>query len=110
MLAEDEPAWAALLSVLDRFLGVPVQQSTTDGGPSEPPRSLNESEVAVARLTDREREVLGLVAQGLSNEAIGVRLHLSERTVERHLANAYTRLGLSGRGARAAGAALITRR
>lgn len=61
----------------------------------------------VGTLTGREREVLLLVARGLGNDQIGAMLHLSPRTVERHLANAYTRLGLSGRSARAAAAALV---
>jgi DNA-binding NarL/FixJ family response regulator len=43
-------------------------------------------------LTDREREVLALVAEGLSNRAIAVRLFLGERTVESHTASAFTKL------------------
>ena len=50
-------------------------------------------------------QILGLVAQGLSNEEIAADLVLSVRTVERHLANVYGKLRLSGRSARAAAAA-----
>jgi len=53
-------------------------------------------------LSQREREVLGLVAQGSSNNEIAATLVLSVRTVERHVANIYGKLGLSGRTARAA--------
>ncbi len=46
------------------------------------------------RLTDREREVLGLMAQGLSNAAIAGRLGLSERTVEAVCGQVFDKLGL----------------
>jgi len=49
------------------------------------------------RLSDREREVLSLLAQGLSNKAIAAQLFLSVRTVEGHLAGLYGRLGVHSR-------------
>jgi ATP/maltotriose-dependent transcriptional regulator MalT len=58
-----------------------------------------------AGLTDRELEVLSLVAGGLSNRQIAQRLVLSEHTVHRHLANIYARLGVSSRAAAVALAA-----
>lgn len=48
-------------------------------------------------LTEREREILDLLAQGLSNKMIASRLYLSVRTVEGHLANIYSRLGVHSR-------------
>lgn len=48
----------------------------------------------VADLTPREREVLGLVAEGLSNRAICRRLVISPKTLERHVQNVFLKLGL----------------
>jgi DNA-binding NarL/FixJ family response regulator len=45
-------------------------------------------------LTDRERDVLRLMAEGRSNRAVGERLHLSPKTVEAHVASIFTKLGL----------------
>ena len=66
-----------------------------------PPREAVSGE-AVTVLTPRERDVLKLVAQGLSNPDIARRLVLSEHTVHRHLANILRKLGLSSRAAAAA--------
>jgi DNA-binding NarL/FixJ family response regulator len=46
-------------------------------------------------LTERERAVLGLMAQGLSNAAVAADLHLSVKTVEAHVTSIFSRLGLS---------------
>lgn len=48
-------------------------------------------------LTAREREVLCLVAAGLTNRAVAAELFLSERTVARHVSNIFTKLDLSSR-------------
>jgi DNA-binding NarL/FixJ family response regulator len=50
-------------------------------------------------LTGRELEVLRLVAAGETNKAIATRLVLSERTVDRHVSNIFTKLGVSSRAA-----------
>lgn len=49
---------------------------------------------AVDGLSDRERAVLSLMAEGRSNAAIAARLFLGERTVESHVHNIFGRLGL----------------
>ncbi|GAA3486450.1 response regulator transcription factor [Streptomyces cremeus] len=48
-------------------------------------------------LTPRERELMELVAQGLSNRQIGSRLGITEGTVKRHLRNVFEKLGASSR-------------
>ncbi|HEY0001643.1 MAG TPA: response regulator transcription factor [Actinoplanes sp.] len=45
-------------------------------------------------LTDRERTVLALMAQGLSNAAVAADLHLATKTVEAHVTAIFTKLGL----------------
>jgi DNA-binding NarL/FixJ family response regulator len=49
----------------------------------------------LAELTPRESEVLGLVAEGLSNGAIASRLFVTERTVEAHVKQVFQKLGLA---------------
>jgi DNA-binding NarL/FixJ family response regulator len=46
------------------------------------------------QLSEREREVLGLMAEGLTNAAIGRRLYLSERTVEGHVRHIFMKLDI----------------
>jgi pimeloyl-ACP methyl ester carboxylesterase/DNA-binding CsgD family transcriptional regulator len=93
ILLADEPAWLQFQDEVRNFLG-PVEVST----PAELPE-----------LSHREREVLALVAEGLSNEEVAARLYLSVRTVERHLSNIYAKLRVSGKAARAAAAARFSR-
>ena len=50
-------------------------------------------------LSPREREVLELVARGMTNRDIAGELFLSEKTVARHLSNIFTKLGVSSRSA-----------
>jgi DNA-binding NarL/FixJ family response regulator len=49
----------------------------------------------LATLTGREREVLGLVAEGMSNHAVATRLFVTERTVEAHVSTIFGKLGLA---------------
>jgi ATP/maltotriose-dependent transcriptional regulator MalT len=68
-------------------------------------RELSGCDVLVARsrssLSTRELEVLGLIAQGLSNQDIGARLFVSPFTIKRHVANILTKLDLPSRAAAA---------
>ena len=79
----------AVIEAIDRFLaGLP---------PSSPP-----DQHTPAALTAREREVLLLVAEGLTDAQIADRLVLSPHTVHRHVANVRTKLGVPSRAAAAA--------
>jgi DNA-binding NarL/FixJ family response regulator len=92
ILLGDEPAWQLFVEEVRRFVapdGVPAPVATV--------------------LSAREREVVALVADGCSNDDIAERLRLSVRTVERHLQNVYTKLGVRGPSARAAAAAALAR-
>jgi two-component system, NarL family, response regulator LiaR len=51
----------------------------------------------VAELTDRELEVLRLLARGLANKAIALELHVSEKTVKTHVSNILAKLHLADR-------------
>lgn len=55
------------------------------------------AETAVLTLSDREKEVLAAIAEGLTNVQAAERLHISENTVKFHLQNIYQRLGVTNR-------------
>jgi DNA-binding NarL/FixJ family response regulator len=61
------------------------------------PGSRTLSAAGLARLTEREREVLALVAQGLSNEELATRLYLSPLTTKTHVSHIMTKLGARDR-------------
>jgi len=60
-------------------------------------RAASPAAAAVPALSRRELEVLGLVAEGLSNRAIGERLFVGEATVKTHLLHAFAKLGVDDR-------------
>lgn len=62
-------------------------------------RDLTSSPARPAGLTAREAEVLSLVASGRTNRDVAAQLHLSERTVARHVSNIFTKVGVTSRTA-----------
>lgn len=90
----DEPAWPMFVDEVSAFLA-----AEGIAAPSTP--------AALRTLTDRELEVLRQVGQGRDNAEVAQQLSMSIRTVERHLTSIYTKLGLTGRSARAAAVARL---
>ena len=58
-------------------------------------RRERESTSPLARLTEREREVISLMAEGKNNAAIAASLYLTERAIEKHINSLFHKLGLS---------------
>jgi len=81
ILLEDQPAWLRFQEAVLAFL--------------RPDRSADQT--AFASLSDREREVLALIADGLSNTEIAARLDISEKTVRNHTSNLFDKLGVWSR-------------
>lgn len=77
----------------ERFLSSPLSHARVEAYAAGQPGA---SPDAYDALTAREREVLLLAAEGLSNPEIGTRLGISRRTAETHRANLLRKLGLKG--------------
>ena len=75
-------------SLLDPTLTTRVLERLRSG-PEEDPR--------LARLTDQERKILDLIAEGLTNRQIGERLFLAEKTVKNYVSNLLAKLGMERR-------------
>jgi len=82
----------------DEFVG--ALRRVADGGTALDPEVVRQLlaapavDAGLARLSDREREILGLLAEGRSNVAIAEALHLVERSVEKHVTAIFTKLDL----------------
>jgi len=78
----------------DRLLSACAGGSTAQAPPTGAP---TQPSALVEPLSDREIEVLALVAQGLSNREIGERLFITQGTVKAHTSNIYGKLGVRSR-------------
>jgi pimeloyl-ACP methyl ester carboxylesterase/DNA-binding CsgD family transcriptional regulator len=104
MLLPGSAAFDRFFEEMRRFLGGTERLDMATTASSDRERT-SASEI----LTAREREVMVLVAAGRTNAEIAATLVLSERTIERHLSNVYSKLGVEGKSARAAAAAVVSR-
>ncbi|HEU0237116.1 MAG TPA: alpha/beta fold hydrolase [Candidatus Limnocylindrales bacterium] len=95
ILLEEEPAWERFVDEVRDFLS--RDAAHLESGPDS----------IRAGLSARELEVLRQAADGRTNLEIADALTLSVRTVERHLSNAYDKLGVTGKAARAAAVARL---
>ncbi len=95
ILLSHEPAWERFVEEVREFLREDAAQ--IEGG----------LDFLRAGLSGRELEVLRMAAAGRTNSEIGDAMALSVRTVERHLSNAYDKLGITGKAARAAAVAQV---
>lgn len=91
MLGDDDTAEMELAAARRVFVELGVAD---EGGPAVPP-----DPARAHGLTPRELEVLRLVATGMTNHAIAGDLHVAVKTVDRHVANILTKLGVSTRTA-----------
>jgi RNA polymerase sigma factor (sigma-70 family) len=80
-----------------RLLPVPSAQAV-----SREQRNIAVTDNALTVLTDRERQIMRLVSEGLSNKEIGRRLNISDCTIKVHLHHIYEKLEISNRTALAA--------
>jgi DNA-binding NarL/FixJ family response regulator len=90
-------AIGALAFVFGRRTAAPVEATTPAPFQHAPPSAAGPSPAVSEALTDREVEVLTLIAEGLGNQEIGQALHISPKTVSRHRENIMHKLDLHSR-------------
>ena len=84
----------------DQGAGYPLAEIVrlaADDADDLPPHPAHRAAADGLGLTGREREIAGLVAEGLSNRQIAERLVISKRTVDAHIEHIYAKLGVSSR-------------
>lgn len=72
-----------------------IRQAVSDAATRK--HKLNEKETLISSLTDRERTVLGLIAQGYDNQKIAKKLYISYNTVKSHTRNIFDKLSVPDR-------------
>ena len=100
--------------LVDAIRRVSVGQSLLDPAVTarvlERLRTPPEDDERLARLTEQERRILDLIAEGLTNRQIAQRIHLAEKTVKNYVSNLLAKLGMARRTEAAAMAARLDER
>jgi two-component system response regulator DevR len=86
---------AAGKSLLDPEATARVLERLRDGGGAK-------SDDKLGHLTEQERKILDLIGEGLTNRAIGERLHLAEKTIKNYVSSLLSKLGMERRSQAAA--------
>jgi DNA-binding CsgD family transcriptional regulator len=86
LLLETEPAFDQFLTEVDAFLAADDESGAAARAPA-----------AFPELTERETEVLALIARGVGNPQIAERLRISEKTVRNHVTNIFWKIGATSR-------------
>ncbi|GAB3119536.1 response regulator transcription factor [Streptomyces calidiresistens] len=86
---------AAGKSLLDPVATQRVLERLRDGGAAR-------GDERLGRLTEQERRILDLIGEGLTNRAIGERLHLAEKTIKNYVSSLLAKLGMERRSQAAA--------
>jgi DNA-binding NarL/FixJ family response regulator len=94
---EEIAAAVRIVASGDALLAPAVTRAVIDEFARQTPAATPELPTAIAELTPREREVLGLLARGLSNPEICQHLVISEATTKTHVARILQKLGLRDR-------------
>jgi two-component system, NarL family, response regulator DevR len=79
---------ASGMSLLDPALTAKVMERLRTGDPQQ---------ATLAQLTEQERRILALIAEGMTNRQIGSQLHLAEKTVKNYVSSLLAKLGLERR-------------
>jgi two-component system response regulator DevR len=126
--ADDEALFSAILAgaagyvlkqvrgtdLIDAIRRVAQGQSLLDPGVTarvlERLRSPQAPDEHLASLSEQERRILDLIAEGLTNRQIGERMYLAEKTVKNYVSNVLMKLGMSRRSEAAAYAARLEER
>jgi DNA-binding NarL/FixJ family response regulator len=126
--ADDEALFSAILAgaagyvlkqvrgtdLVDAIRRVAQGQSLLDPGVTarvlERLRSPQAPDESLASLSEQERRILDLIAEGLTNRQIGERMYLAEKTVKNYVSNVLMKLGMSRRSEAAAYAARLDER
>ncbi len=81
----DEPAWPQIVAEIENFLKQPIKAA------------IQRHNLPLGDLTERERDVLEAIAQGLDNSEIAASLGLSEKTVRNHITRVLDKIGVEHR-------------